>query len=361
MLRVLAIPARAASLTIALALVAGCKRAPEPFRERLLVFGSEAELSISGVPAEQANRAIEQIAELMAVRNREWHAWEPSDLTRINAAFARGVPAPAPESVRRLIRLSQPLSRRSGGAFDPAIGGLIELWGFHTSDYPIRTAPPSAAEVMVWRARDPHISEIAILDDGTIASNNPAVQLDFGAIAEGAAAQEIAELLSRVGVANALITLGGDVLAMGDNAGRAWQVAIADPAGGILAGVSLDSGEALFTSGDYSKYRLLADGMRAAHILDPRTGEPARGTATAVVLHPDPVVADVAATALMVAGPSGFAAMAKQLGLRCAMLLSDDDTLWSTSAMRARVHLLRQPAKQAPTLDLGARCSPIPP
>lgn len=355
--RVAATSARAVLLAIALDLLAGCESAPEPLHERLLVFGSEAELSIAGVPAAQASQAIAQAAELMAVRNREWHAWEPSDLTRINAAFASGKPAPAPASVRRLIRLSQSLSVRSAGVFDPAIGGLIEMWGFHTSNYPIQTPPPTAAQIAAWRAHDPRVGEITILDDGSVVSSNPMVQLDFGAIAEGAAAQEIAGLLSRAGIANALITLGGDVLAMGDNAGRAWRVAIADPAGGVLAGVSLGPGEALFTSGDYSKYRMLADGTRAAHILDPRTGEPAHGATTTIVLHPDPVVADVGATALMVAGPDGFAAMAKRLGLACAMMLSDEDTLLSTRAMHARVRLLRQPSRQAPALDLGESCS----
>jgi len=340
-----------------LALAAGCARAPEPLRERLLVFGSEATLSIAGVPTAQARAAIAQVAARMAQRNREWHAWERSDLTRINAAFAAGRPAAAPASVQELIRLSQSLSMRSGGAFDPAIGGLIALWGFHTSDYPIRSAPPTPAQIAAWRDRQPQIGAVTVHRDGSVSSSNRAVQLDFGAIAEGAAAREIAGLLTHDGIDNALITLGGDVLALGRNGDRAWHVAIADPRGGLLASVSLAPGEALFTSGDYSKYRILADGSRLAHILDPRSGQPARGAATAVVLHPDPVLADVAATALMVAGPDGFEAMARRLGVRCALLLGDDDTLQSTRSMRARVALLRVPTRERAPLELGAGCA----
>jgi thiamine biosynthesis lipoprotein len=349
---------RAALLLAACAvLVAACTREPEPLRERLLVFGSEAELSIAGVPPAQARRAITEVAARMAERNREWHAWEASDLTRINAAFAAGEPVVAPVSVRELIRVSQDLSLRSGGAFDPAIGGLIALWGFHTSDYPIRSAPPQPAQIAAWRAHQPRIGEVSVRSDDTVYSTNPAVQLDFGAIAEGAAASEIAELLAHHGIGDALITLGGDVLALGRNHSHAWRVAITDPRGGILAGVSLAPGEALFTSGDYSKYRILADGSRLPHILDPRSGEPARGAATAVVLSTDPLLADVAATALMVAGPDGFEAMVRRLGLGCALLLGDDDTLRSTRAMRVRIELLRTPARELAPLDLGAGCA----
>lgn len=341
-----------------IALAAGCTpQSPPPVRESLLVFASEADLSIAGVPAAQARAAVAEIAARMAQRAREWHAWEPSDLTRINAAFAAGLAVNAPPSVRDLIAISQTLSLRSGGAFDPAIGGLIELWGFHTSDYPIRSAPPTPAQIAAWRDQEPRISDVTLHDDGSVSSRNRAVQLDFGAIAEGAAAAEIAQMLAHDGIANALITLGGDVLAMGSNSGRAWHVAIADPRGGVLAGVSLAPGEALFTSGDYNKYRIVADGTRLAHVLDPRTGTPVHGAATTVVLVADPILADVAATALMVAGPDGFEAMTRRLGVRCALLLGDDDTLRSTPAMRARIDLLRAPAREQAPLDRGADCS----
>lgn len=342
---------------VLITLATGCAPQPTPVRESLLVFASEAELSIVGVPPQQARAAVADVAQRMALRNREWHAWEPSDLTRINAAFAAGKPASAPPSVRELIAQSQTLSSRSNGAFDPAIGGLIALWGFHTSDYPIHSAAPTPAQIAAWRDQDPRIGDVALHDDGSVSSSNRAVQLDFGAIAEGVAAAEIARMLADDGIDNALITLGGDVLAMGSNAGRAWHVAIADPRGGVLAGVSLTPGEALFASGDYHKFRQVADGSRLAHILDPRTGMPVHGAAAAVVLVDDPILADVAATALMVAGPDGFEAMTRRLGLRCALLLGDDDTLHSTRAMRARIELLRAPTREQAPIDRGADCS----
>lgn len=346
-----------------LLLLLGCSPEQRVWHQELLVFGSSMQLTIADAPADAVAASSAEIARRMAQRNSEWHAWKLSDLTRINAAFAAGLPARAPPSVRALIARSQALSAQVDGAFDPAIGGLIAAWGFHTSDYPIRSAPPAAVEIEQWLHEQPRISDVVLHRDGMVSSTNRAVQLDFGAIAEGAASQEIQAILAEHGIGNALITMGGDVSALGSNGGEPWRVGIVDPRGGVLAGVLLGDGEALFSSGDYNKYRADSDlGTRLPHIINPLTGRPAQGTAATAVLHHDPVLADVAATTLMVVGRDGFESTARKLGIHCAMLLGDDDTLYITSAMRERITLLRQPVKQMPALDLGKDCdAPEPP
>lgn len=338
-------------------LLLGCSPTPRVWQQELLVFGSTTQLSIADASADAVAVSTAEVARRMTLRNGEWHAWKPSDLTRINAAFAAGRSAPAPVSVRALIQRSQSLSLAVDGAFNPAIGGMIAAWGFHSSDYPIRSAPPAAVEIEQWLREKPSMADVVIHPDGSVSSANRAVQLDFGAIAEGAAAQEIQNILAQHGIHNALITMGGDVLAAGSNHGDAWRVGILDPRGGVFAGILLGDGEALFSSGDYAKYRAeTEDGARLPHIINPLTGHPARGTASASVLYRDPVVADVAATTLMVVGHAGFETTLRALGIRCAMLLSDDDTLYITTAMRARIEILRQPTQQAAMLDLGDRC-----
>ncbi|PIQ38194.1 MAG: hypothetical protein COW59_03045 [Lysobacterales bacterium CG17_big_fil_post_rev_8_21_14_2_50_64_11] len=338
-------------------LVLACSPTPRLWQQELLVFGSSTQLSIADASADAVALSTAQIAQRMALRNGEWHAWKPSDLTRINAAFAAGRSAPAPASIRALIQRSQLLSAQVNGAFDPAIGGMIAAWGFHSSDYPIRSAPPAAVEIEQWLREKPGIADVVIHPDGRVSSSNRAVQLDFGAIAEGAAAKEIRSILAEHGIDNALITMGGDILAAGSNHGDPWRVGILDPRGGVFAGVLLGDGDALFSSGDYHKYREdIENGTRLAHIINPLTGRPTQGTASSTVLHPDPIIADVAATTLMVVGHAGFEATLRALGIRCAMLLGDDDTLHITTAMRARIELLRQPATQVPALDLGETC-----
>lgn len=347
---------RRLAAALALATLAACSRTPEPHRETLLVFGGEATLEIRGVPAAQAAAATASVSEKLQQYGRDWHAWEPGALVEVNAALARGERAPAPASIRDLVARSQELSLRSDGLFDPAVGGLIRLWGFHTSDFPVATPAPSEAQIEAWLATRPRIADLRVEGDALV-STNPAVQLDFGAIGEGVAAEEAARLLADHGVRDALLSLGGDLFALGQADGQPWQVGIRDPYGGVFARVALIGPEALFSSGSYNKFREAPTGARWPHVLDPRIGRPVRGTAAVAVLHRDPVLADIAATALMVGGPARFADLVQRLDLHCALLLTEENEMIITAAMDARVTLLREPVRLGESIGEAGPCS----
>lgn len=344
---------RAALLVL---LLAACSRGPEARLETLHVFGTTAEIELRGADPAAAQTALAEVSDQLNQRHREWHAWESSDLTRINAAFAAGEAAPAPASVIDLVQRARPLSEESEGLFDPAIGGLIRDWGFHTSSFPVQSPAPRAEDLARWREQRPRIADVAVAD-GMLSSRNPRVQLDFGALAEGVAGELMLGILRRHGVEHALISLGGDVVALGDGDGRPWAVGIRDPFGGVLGGVELGDGEALFSTGNYNKFRASPSGARWGHILDPRTGHPARGAAAVVVLHPDPVRADAGATALFVAGPAGFERIARRMGLACALMVTEENEMLVTVAMKARLELLRDPVPLGAPVDLGPDCA----
>jgi thiamine biosynthesis lipoprotein len=98
------------------------------------------------------------------------------------------------------------------------------------------------------------------------------VALDFGGYLKGVALDRAADILRSQGVRNALINIGGNILALGYKEGRKWRVGIQHPRrAGALATVELNDGEAIGTSGDYQRYFEL-DGKRYPHLLDPRTG-----------------------------------------------------------------------------------------
>ncbi|MCX7033949.1 MAG: FAD:protein FMN transferase [Arenimonas sp.] len=338
-----------------LAALAACSRGPAPVTEEIHVFGSTTQIEIRGAEPAKARAAIAELSALLTRREGEWHAWMPSDVTRINAAFAAGQSAPAPASVIDLVERSKPLSEASDGLFDPAVGGLVAAWGFHTSTYPVLTPAPTEETLEQWRAQRPGIADVQVRGD-RMQSSNPRVQLDFGAIAEGAAAESAMALLARHGIEHALVSLGGDVMALGDGDGQPWQVALRDPFGGVLGGVALQDGEALFSTGNYSKFRDSPSGARWSHILDPRTGHPARGAAAVVVLHTDPLRADTGATALFVAGPAGFERLARRMGLACALMVTEENEMLVTAAMASRLELLRDPVPLGQPLDLGPDC-----
>jgi len=345
-----------ALLLAVLLVLGGCWRQP-PVVETLHVLGGETVIEIRGMPAEAAQSAIADSSRHLHQLEREWHAWEPSDLTRLNAAFAKGETARAPASVLQLIERSRQLHGLTTGLYDPGVGGLVDLWGFHTSTFPVTTPAPSSVQVAAWRASGASVMDIGITGD-RVASRNPAVALDFAAIAEGASAQQVSRLLRGKGVRHALITMGGDVVALGDGDGRPWQVDLMDPFGGVLGNVELRDGEGFFTSGIYNKFRRAPNGGRWGNVLNPRTGMPALGTAAVAVLHSDPVLADAASTALMAGGPASFAALVSRMKLGCALLLTEENELMITTGMQARITVLRNPVPLGEPLDLGPDCDP---
>ncbi|MGL6290487.1 MAG: FAD:protein FMN transferase, partial [Silanimonas sp.] len=175
------------------------------------------------------------------------------------------------------------------------------------------------------------------------------------AVAEGLALEEGAAVLRAIGVEHALLNLGGDVLALGDNDGAPWRVGLDDGEGGVLGGVELRDGEAFMSSGRYVKYREAPDGERWPHVLDPRSGRPATGARLSAVLHPDPVHADAAATALLAAGPEGFERLVRGLRLGCALLVDAEGRAWITSGMALRFEW-QQALPEAARLDAGGSC-----
>lgn len=325
-------------------------RAPVQLRATHHVFGSLATLEVRAASRAEAEAAIAAAMQRLAERHRQWHPWQSSELTALNARLAAGDTVAIPPSLAPLFEAALPLVRASDGAFDPAAGALVALWGFHTADYPVRAVPPEPAAIARWRAAHRRLDAV-VTESGEVRGGGT-VQLDFNAIAEGVASVEVMHLLAARGVRDALLDLGGDVSAMGSAEGRPWRVALRDPlADSPLATVALADGEALYASGGYARY-LEHDGRRWPHVLDPRTGQPAQGALATVVLAREAPRADAAATALMVVGADGMASLLAGMGVACALLVDARGTIHLTAAFASRVHGL-PPARPRRLVETG--------
>ncbi|WP_337245504.1 FAD:protein FMN transferase [Luteimonas sp. gir] len=341
---------RAALALVLLTVLAGAAvlglRPAVRMQAEYLVFGSRARVDVVAADRERAEAALAEIGGVLAEDHRRWHAWEPSALTQLNQALAAGRSVRPEPDLLEMIRLALVGYTRSGGLFDPAAGRLIGAWGFHTSDYPVRTAAPDAAQLQALLAQRPSMADIEVTDTGRVRSRNPAVALDLNAMAEGYAALQVQRILARHGIDDALVYIGGFVLAVGDDDGKPWPVGIR-AADGMLGTLALQDGEALASSGDYERHR---DGTAQGHIVDPRDGRPQRASAAASVLARDPVMADIAATALMVAGPERMVRVAHDMGLRCIAVQDHDGRLHLSPALAARLQLTAptaQPVRMA--------------
>lgn len=329
----------------ALLVLAGCQREPEIYRDRLLVFGTLVELSLYGVSEREGRAASERLQQQMQRQHRDWNPWQPGQLADLNAALASGREGVAGPELLTLIQRARTLSETSGGLFNPAIGRLIELWGFNRADEAMPAAPPEPAALAPLLAAQPRMSDLQ-LTGNRVRSRNPAVQLDFGASAKGYAVDLALATLQELGVPAAIVNAGGDLRALGRPGARRWRIGIRDPRGpGVMASVELEDGESVFTSGDYERF-FEHQGMRYHHILDPRTGRPARGVSSVTVIHDDATTADAAATALFIAGPREWPRVARAMGIRQVMLVDDQGRVFLSPAMAERVHFEQTPLQK---------------
>jgi FAD:protein FMN transferase len=260
--------------------LAGCGR-ESAHHEESFVFGTRVEITTWGVPEAQARDAVGAVLREFDRMHRSYHGWQPSELTALNEAIARGESATVSPELAGMLAESQSLAQKGDQLFDPAIGRLIGLWGFHRDQFDPVTPDPAALSAAV--AAHPSMADLDI--SGTrVSSRNPAVQLDLGGYAKGWALDRAAELLKAKGVANALVNIGGNVLALGSKGDQAWKVGIQNPrASGALAALPLKDGEAIGTSGDYQRF-FESNGKRFCHLIDPRTGMPATATRSLTIL-----------------------------------------------------------------------------
>ena len=331
-----------------LAVVAGLlyyaagRREVELHQREFFVMGTLVSITIADTDRATALRAMEAAEEDFRYMDRTWNPWKPSALRRINQLLASTEWFSVAPSVEPLIRDSMELYERSGGLFNPAIGGLVALWGFNRDEPP--TTPPPREAIGDLVARAPSMADIEF-DGIRIRSRNAAVQLDFGAFAKGRAVRIVTDLLLEMGIRNAIVNAGGDLRAIGRRGDRPWRIAIRRPSGeGYLAVLETRGDESIFTSGDYERW-FEYQGRRYHHILDPRTGYPAEGVSSVTVVHGDAGLADAAATALFVAGPEKWPEAARAMGVEQVMVVGSDGTVYMTPAMAERIRFEEEPPR----------------
>ncbi len=239
-----------------------------------------------------------------------------AEIARLDSLFSTRLPPPVqtPPAERArersdLLELGLAVMRESGGAFDPRLRPLIDLWGFD-GDAP---AVPDPDTLRAAVARLQALGAPRSVGDLAAAAD----LLHFGAWAKGYAVDRATAVLRSRGVTAALVNAGGEIRCYG----RDWTVGVQHPRlpGALVA--SLHPGTAaVATSGDYERF-FAQDGIRYHHLLDPRTGMPARGCRSVTVLAGSCARADALATAVFVLGPrEGLALVERLPGVECLIV-----------------------------------------
>lgn len=325
------------SLAVLAILAGGCAKDPL-YRQEAFVFGTRVEVLVWGEPAGHARRAVSEVLREFDRLHRMLHAWEPSEVTRLNDAIARGGPIEISAELARILEHAAAIAAASDQLFNPAIGKLVRLWGFHADGFEPRR--PAHAEIVALVRAHPRMSDLT-WSGGSVRCANPAVAIDLGGYAKGYALDRAAELLKQRGVRHALVNIGGNVIALGTKGGQPWRIGVQHPrAAGPLALLNLDDGEAIGTSGDYQRYFEL-DATRYSHLIDPRTGWPARDVqAVTVLVTPRPragALSDAASKPLFIAAARDWRDMARRLQVEHVMRIDASGAITVTRAMRGRV------------------------
>ena len=328
----------------------GCEKTPavKEFNETVYTFGTLVEVTMINAEEDHATAAYNAILDDFSYMHTTWHAWKPNALARMNALLQTGASFSLAPSILPLITSAQTLSVQSEGLFNPTIGQLVKLWGFHSDERDEDTPPPMDDELSQLLSHAPSMSDI-IIDGLSMHGKNKNIQLDFGGFAKGYAVDVAIEHLRELGIKNAIINAGGDLRAIGRHGDRPWHIGIRHPRQeGVFAAIDIEGDESVFTSGDYERF-FENGGKRYHHIIDPRTGKPANQTRSVTVVHSNGATADAAATALFVAGPKNWHRIAKSMGIKYVMLIDQQGRMHMNPAMAKRIRFTN---KATPTADI---------
>jgi len=273
----------------------------QPHHTTFQAMGSPCQLLIYADSTAQAS-ALSRAAQAAVARLEQRYSRYRTDsvLSHINRSAGDPAGIEVDAETAALLDYAATCYAQSDGLFDVTAGVLRRIWDFRQP----RLRLPEAAELaavqalvgwdkLVWRKPWLHLPLAGM-------------ELDFGGIVKEYAADALATLYRQAGITHGLIDLGGDLHALGPHPdGQAWQVGIRHPRlpDALLGQLALHRG-GLASSGDYARCFLL-DGQRYAHILNPKTGWPVRGLASASVMAEFCVIAGSASTIAMLHGEQG--------------------------------------------------------
>jgi thiamine biosynthesis lipoprotein len=322
-------------------------------------LGSTWKVTIVDRPAVDAATLEQGIQERIDILTHQLSRWDPkSTLSELNASNDETW-HPLPPELFIALSYALELARDTGGAYDPTVAPLVDVWGFGKNGR--RYSPPAADEISAARARVGWAK--VSLDAAEKRVQRPTgVQLDLSSMTHGFAADQVAAYLRSVGVTRYLVDVGSELRAQGDDPkGVAWQVAIERPppelspvsddhtaahdGNGSSAGneppmhvVALKNA-GIATSGNY-RYFFDYNGRRYSHRIDPRTAEPISNALAAVtVIAPEAMHADALATALTVLGPDDGLEYAQRHDIAALFILRKEQGLEERMTPQFKAHL----------------------
>lgn len=273
----------------------------EVFKQTRRLMGTLVTVQVAGGSEEAARRAVEEaFAEIERIEAMAHPRGAHSAVRRINEAAGRE-PVEVPEEIYEVLDMARRVSEHSGGAFDVTFAAVGRLWDFSSPEatLPSKEDIGRALELVGYRK--------LVLDAAgrRVFLAMPHMEIGLGAIAKGFAVDRAMEAAKKYPSPGILIEAGGDIRQSGSKHGRPWAIGLQDPRkprGSLYGILEIEQESAVVTSGDYER-GFVRGGIRYHHIIDPRTGAPARWCRSVTIVGPSCALADALATAVFVLGP----------------------------------------------------------
>ena len=253
-----------------------------------------------------------------------------SAVSQINQS-AGIAPVVVPQEVIYVLQEALRIAERTGGAFDPTIGPLVDLWdiGGDNSQVPSQEAIDHARSLVDYRLVELN------LEQGTVYLPKQGMALDLGGIAKGYAADELVAMVQEAGLKRGLFDLGGNIYAFGTKAdGSTWRVGVKDPAqpGGSPALALAVQDRSVVTSGMYERF-FEQEGIRYHHILNPATGYPVWNDIQSVtIVSKSSLLADALSTSVFVLGREKGLALLESEDAE-GVIIGEDNLVYPTNGI----------------------------
>jgi len=294
-------------------LPASALSAPDPVKtitRKATVMGTNLEVTFAGLDNKGADKAFTVITTEFKRIEKELSEWRGDTyVIKINKNAGKA-PVAVPTELFSIISAAMTVSRVSDGAFDITWASMWGLWDFTPG------RPHSVPDPEEVRAKLKNVDYRAVALDQkkrTVFLERPGMAMGLGGIAKGYAVDSAMRLVDAMGIKNIIIKAGGDMRVQGMVGKKLWRIGIRHPRkkDKLLASLPLKD-ISISTSGDYEHF-FMKDGVLYHHIIDPRTGYPARGCRSVTILGPDTMTTDALSTAVFVMGPEKGMALVERL------------------------------------------------
>jgi thiamine biosynthesis lipoprotein len=304
----------------------------EVFRKNTSVMGTALEVTVDAASENAAVAVFSSVEQEMKRIEEEMSEWrETSPISEVNRE-AGEKPVKVPKELLNVISAALKVSEISGGAFDITWASMRGLWDFR----PGHERVPGPEEVKKRLGLVDYRDVVLDPAGSTVFLKRKGMAIGLGGIAKGYAVDKAMETVLKSGVTNAIIKAGGDIRVQGHAEGAGWEVGIQDPRdrGRLMAKLRLTN-VSISTSGGYERF-FVKDGLLYHHIMDPKTGYPARGARSVTVIGPDTMTTDALSTAIFVLGPQKGLELAKKLPGIEVMIVDSAGALSSSGGMDLR-------------------------